>query len=64
MHEIVGRLNPIKHDKTERKLSEKFLRNLKAMFPGNQIGGWLLILTTFQVVPIYMVIFVPWTSVV
>ncbi|CAK8992175.1 Cell death-inducing p53-target protein 1-like [Durusdinium trenchii] len=33
------------------------LLNLKAMFPGNQIGGWLLILTTFQVVPIYMVIF-------
>ena len=33
-------------------------RNLKAMFPGNQAGGWLLILTTFQVVPIYMVIFV------
>jgi len=28
------------------------------MFPGNQAGGWLLTLTTFQVVPIYMVIFV------
>lgn len=33
------------------------LLNLKAMFPGNQAGGWLLTLTTFQVVPIYMVIF-------
>ncbi|CAJ1327161.1 unnamed protein product [Effrenium voratum] len=33
------------------------LLNLKAMFPGNQAGGWLLMLSTFQVVPIYMVIF-------
>lgn len=37
-------------------LSEALI-NLKAMFPGNQTGGWLLILTTFQVVPTYMVIF-------
>ena len=33
------------------------LVNLKAMFPGSQAGGWLLILTTFEVLPIYMVIF-------
>ena len=33
------------------------LINLKAMFPGTQAGGWILMLTTFEVLPIYIVIF-------
>lgn len=29
------------------------LVNAKAVFPGSQLGGWVLILTTFEVAPVY-----------
>ena len=32
------------------------LINMKAMFPGTQAGGWILMLTTFEVLPIYIVL--------